>query len=231
MSLKNAWEFYRAYQSVSRHAMSKTNGWKYDLFKDGYWDKLSSDRFCENVALVQQWEYISDEFLEIFPDSNRMDIISAMSMTFFNNNNKFYIHNQCTSDIIDAYNKYNDLMFHANSTFQEDMDLISTLCIDKGIQLNKFLSFKKKDDIPEIIYLFYREQISLTTLYILNNLYQVTNTNSLTLMKYLQNVDQHDIFISLFAKSIDMWELMFRFDYPVLGKIYIECNNGINNAI
>ena len=221
VDIQNGWEFYRAYQSVSRHVLSKNNHWKYDLFRQGFWENINQQKFMNNSSTIELWSDLSAEVLEIHPSMNRMGVVRAFAMTFFNNNNKFYCNKNSASDIIANYTEYKSLLRNSKKQFITDIVALSKDYKKRNLSIKEGLTYIEKDNVADIMYQFYQERISLTSLYILNNLFRASNPNKLSLMTYLQNVNSEDIFLKLFSRNIDMWEYMFEFDYSEISKIYL----------
>lgn len=231
IDIQNGFEFYRSYQSVSRHVLSKNKGWKYDLFRNGIWSSIDENKFVNSHRLIDLWGELSVEVIDQFPSINRMGIIRAFAMTFLNNNNKFHCTKYSASDIISNYTEYKSLLENSITKFKLELGDLSGEFKSKGINLKNGISGMNKNGLPEIMYLYYEGKISITTLYILNNLFKASNTNQLSLMTFLRNVDRNNIYIKLFASNVGIWELMFEFDYKVLGQEYIKFHNDINNNI
>ena len=231
LDIQNGWEFYVAYRSTSRHVMSKNKGWKYDMFRNGLLTNINESKFTQSRALITLWSDLSAEVLEIYPSINRMDILRAFAMTFFNNNNKFYLNKYSGADVIKNYGIYKDLINNSKSVFVDDLKTLTDAYKAEGLTMKQGLSKIGQDDLPDIMYRLYRDEISLTTLYALNNLYKASNPANLSLITYLRNVDSQNIFLKMFAKNIDMWELIFAFDYKLLGMVYLKIYNDHNNSI
>lgn len=231
INIQNGFEFYKSYQSVNRHVMSKTKGWKYDLFRNGIWNSIDENKFVNSHLLIELWGELSVEVIDQFPSINRMGILRAFAMTFFNNNNKFHCTKYSAADIISSYTEYKSLLNNSIPKFKLELGDLSTEFKSKGINLKNGISAIRSNGLPNIMYLYYEDKISITTLYILNNLFKASNLNQLSLMTYLRNIDRNNIYIKLFASNIEIWELMFEFDYKELGQEYIKFHNDINNHI
>jgi hypothetical protein len=231
INIQNGFEFYKTYHSLNRHVLSKRNGWRYDVFREGIWNRIDERKFVNSPIMIDLWSGLSIEVIDRFPSINRLGVLRAFAMTFFNNNNKFHCTKYSASDIIVNYEQYKVLLNSSVHKFDLELGELAVEFKSKGISLKSGLSKIEENGLPYIMYLYYQGRISITTLYILNNMFKASNPNKLSLMQFLRNVNQHNIFIKVFASNIDIWELMFDFDYSILGKKYIGFHNDINSNI